>query len=317
MRAERVHRSTWSTKPTRAETASSQQHGEVLLLDDDSTVLTIVEGVLANAGHRCHCITEPTVALSIAREHEGIKAVVCDIYMPEMTGLEFIDALNSLRPSRKVPPVLLMTAQPSVETAVEALRLGVWDFLIKPVRPNELIESVHRAMRRDVSDASRLAVGAAADIRVLTRQAEDLAQALRKLCLDPPLYSEPRSASANLDDLQLLELMEGLRRMQFCDQGLPLDDTAWDLLLELMRAERLNVKLSVSDLMLSCPGVSPTTGLRRLNELVDIGFAARVQDPKDRRRDYVSLTPLGRARIETFLEEAAEHVETACRSRHS
>lgn len=297
------------------EASKSHEHAEVLLLDDDSTVLSIVEGVLANAGHRCHCITEPTIALSIAREHEAIRAVICDIYMPQMTGLEFIDALNSLRPSRKVPPVLLMTAQPSVETAVEALRLGVWDFLIKPVRPNELLESVHRAIRRDSRDTGRLEVCAAADIRVLTRQAEELAQALRKISLDPPPYSEPQSPSANLDDLQLLQLMEGLRRVQFCDQGLPLDDTAWDLLLELMRAERLSVKLSVSDLMLSCPGVSPTTGLRRLNELVDLGFAARVQDPKDRRRDHVSLTALGRARIETFLDEAAAHVETACRSK--
>src|SRR5690606_37918501 len=182
------------------------ERSEVLLLDDDPTVLTLAERVLAAAGHRCHSVTEPRTALSIVREREGIKAVVCDVYMPEMSGLEFVGGLRSLRLSRQIPPVLLMTAKPSLQTAVEALRLGVSDFIVKPVRPTELLESVRQAIRAaDGHEPRRLG---SPDVRRLVDQAEELARALRPLSSDALIPRTELGSPGQLGDAELLELLE-------------------------------------------------------------------------------------------------------------
>jgi DNA-binding NtrC family response regulator len=122
--------------------------GEVLLVDDDRTMLNILQGVLTNAGYRCHMATGAEQALSMVVANEAISVVLSDIFMPGMTGFQFVDRINAQPLNRPPPRVLLLTAQPSIHTAVEALRLGVCDFLSKPVRPADLLQAVERAMSR-------------------------------------------------------------------------------------------------------------------------------------------------------------------------
>ena len=69
-----------------------------------------------------------------------------------------------------------------------------------------------------------------------------------------------------------------------------LDEVDWDLLLELLRAERLHQRLSVSALTVSSTAASATTSLRRVNKLVSRGYVIRIPDASDARRDFVSLT---------------------------
>ena len=97
---------------------------EVLLLDDDLTTLTFLEGVLSGAGFKCSVSGDPQQALATVAAREEIAVVVSDLYMPHMSGLEFADALTTLGLNRPVPRVLLLTARPSLESAVGALRSG-------------------------------------------------------------------------------------------------------------------------------------------------------------------------------------------------
>ena len=121
---------------------------EVLLLDDDLTTLTFLEGVLTGAGFKCSSSGDPQQALAIIAAREEIAVVVSDLYMPHMSGLQFADALSALELNRPPPRVLLLTARPSLESAVGALRSGLLDFLVKPIRPAEIIETVSRALER-------------------------------------------------------------------------------------------------------------------------------------------------------------------------
>src|SRR5262245_48751800 len=114
----------------------------VLLLDDDEAALNFVEGVLNGAGISCLTTSDPLEALATVQQRPDITLIISDICMPAMNGIQFADRLSSLALQWRVPPVLFLTAHPTLERAVDALRLGAHDFLRKPVRPAELLDVV-------------------------------------------------------------------------------------------------------------------------------------------------------------------------------
>ena len=143
----------------------------VLLLDDDAAALAFLEGVLTAADISCLTTSEPKQALAIAQSRPDITLIISDICMPTMNGIQFADRLNSLALQWRVPSVLFLTAHPTLERAVDALRLGAYDFLRKPVRPTELLEAVRHGLER--AERRRVApVEGAPDVEKLIRQAE-------------------------------------------------------------------------------------------------------------------------------------------------
>lgn len=276
---------------------------EVLLLDDDLTTLTFLEGVLSGAGFKCSVSGDPQQALATVAAREEIAVVVSDLYMPHMSGLEFADALTTLGLNRPVPRVLLLTARPSLESAVGALRSGAHDFLVKPIRPAEIIDTVSRALERARQDR-RAFMASAPDVVRLIRHAEELTGELRRLA-EPA--ARLTSTGARQNDLgqrtkvSVLDTIEQLRRVRDRYNSHKLDEVAWELLLELLRAEQGNQKLSVSALTISIPGVSATTSLRRIGELTTGGYVDRTPDARDGRRDFVTLTVKARGLLTDYL----------------
>lgn len=304
---------------------------EVLLLDDDPVMLNILAGVLSGAGCACLVASDARAALSLIEQRPQIAVVVSDVFMPEISGLQFVTRLNSMSLSHPAPRVLLLTGQPSLETAVDALRLGVRDFLVKPIRPPELTEAVKRALMQ--AQADRNAQNARSpQVEQLMRQAEELVGRLRNLAYSggdvpdlppsPPAEDHPDTMADQLPPraerrtegteepgkLAVLDTIEHLRRLRERYAEHKLDDVAWDLLLELLRAERLRQRLSVSGLAISISGVSATTSLRRMNELAARDYIERIPDPADARRDFVALTPKSQALLADYLSRANEYV---------
>jgi CheY-like chemotaxis protein/DNA-binding MarR family transcriptional regulator len=310
---------------------------EMLLLDDDPAMLVFLEGVLSHAGYICHIQTDPQAALSQVASREEIGLVLSDVYMPGLTGLQFINRLHGLRLGRPPPPVLLLTAQPSVESAIDALRLGAEDFLLKPVRPAELIEAVAHALSRSRTDRT-VGTTRSPQIDQLVRQAEELAGRLRNLAdahdVAPVNTPAPAPAARQVNGekaighpadreravdrqaveepaalLAVLDTIEQLRRLRDLYAHHSLDDVEWDLLLELLRAERLQQRMSVSDLMIAASrGASTTTSLRRINQLVARGYLVRNPDVSDGRRDFVSLTSKTNDLLTDYLARANAHL---------
>ncbi len=85
-----------------------------------------------------------------------------------------------------------------------------------------------------------------------------------------------------------------------------LDDVAWDLVRELVRAERTAQRLSVSALSMVVEQVSSSTAVRRIQDLVRAGILLRSPDPSDARRDFVSLAPEMRTTLDQYLEQVAQ-----------
>jgi DNA-binding MarR family transcriptional regulator len=267
---------------------------------------------------------------------QEIGLVLSDVYMPGLTGLQFINRLHGLRLGRPPPPVLLLTAQPSVESAIDALRLGAEDFLLKPVRPAELIEAVANALSRSRTDRT-VGTTRSPQIDQLVRQAEELAGRLRSLAdahdlapvdtpapapaerqvngekaIGHPADSEPAVDRQAVEEpaalLAVLDTIEQLRRLRDLYAHHSLDDVEWDLLLELLRAERLQQRMSVSALTIVASGASTTTSLRRINQLVARGYIVRVPDANDARRDFVSLTSKSNSLLTDYLARANAHL---------
>jgi CheY-like chemotaxis protein/DNA-binding MarR family transcriptional regulator len=309
---------------------------EVLLLDDDPAMLVFLEGILSHAGYICHVQTDPRAALSQVTSSEQIGLVLSDVYMPGLTGLQFINRLHGLQLGRPAPPVLLLTAQPSIESAIDALRLGAEDFLLKPVRPAELIEAVAHALSRSRADRT-IGTTRSPQIDQLVRQAEELAGRLRNLAdardLEPGDTPAPVLDARQVKDekaighpadrelavdrqaveepaalLAVLDTIEQLRRLRDLYAHHSLDGVEWDLLLELLRAERLQQRMSVSALTIVTRGKSTTTSLRRINQLVARGYIVRIPDARDARRDFVSLTSKSNDLLTDYLTRANAHL---------
>ena len=256
----------------------------VLLVDDDVAALSFLEGVLNGAGISCLTTSEPLQALAAVQERPDITLIISDICMPTMNGIQFVDRLNSLSLQWRVPSVLFLTAHPTLERAVDALRLGAYDFLRKPVRPKELLAVVRRGLER--AERRRVTpAGQAPDVENLVRQAG----------------KQRTGAAASRGHVSVLDTIEGLHklRLRYADHNL--DELAWDQLLELLRAEQKQHRLSVSALAISFPDTPTTTSLRRIAELTSGGYLEREPDAHDRRREFLVLTPKARALLEDYL----------------
>lgn len=281
---------------------------EVLLLDDDLTTLTVLEAALGSAGFKCSVCSDPQQALVLVANRPEIAVVVSDLYMPHMSGLQFADALAALDLGRPPPRVLLLTARPSLESAVGALRRGAYDFLVKPVSQAEIADAVSRALERARQDRA----AATPDVERLIQRAEELAGELRRLAQPGSAsHARPARVSAELarpttalrTPVSVLDTIEHLRRLRSRYEEHRLDDVGWELLLELLRAEQHDQRLSVSALTISIPGVSATTSLRRIGELATRGYVDRVPDERDGRRDFVSLTAKSRLLLKDYLAQ--------------
>ncbi len=113
---------------------------KVLLVEDDRALREALADTLLLAGHDYRAVGSAEEALE-AVEHEAFSLVVSDVNMPGMDGHQLLALLRARQPQL---PVLLMTAHGAVERAVDAMRQGAADYLVKPFEPKALIELVAR-----------------------------------------------------------------------------------------------------------------------------------------------------------------------------
>jgi len=112
----------------------------ILVADDDRSIRLLLETGLSLNGFRVTVVRSGNEAAAAAKDTR-FDAVVSDIYMPDGGGLELVEDLLHLLPSA---PVILMTAQGSVETAVEAVSRGAADFVGKPFELSALVATLKR-----------------------------------------------------------------------------------------------------------------------------------------------------------------------------
>ncbi|TWT43176.1 sigma-54-dependent transcriptional regulator [Botrimarina hoheduenensis] len=124
----------------------------VLVVDDHATARQSVVDVLRQLGHHAEACSSGAEGLA-ALGRRAFDVVVTDLQMPGMNGLELIREIER----RRYPAqVLMVTAHASISTAVEAMRLGAFDYLEKPYDVDRLEASLERALRRGRLQATEL-----------------------------------------------------------------------------------------------------------------------------------------------------------------
>lgn len=136
--------------------------GRIVVIDDEQEMRSLLEDFLRSEGYLVELFSAATDAIEalsaggrLSRETEegDIDLVISDIRMPEMNGLEFTSRLQELRPEL---PIVLITANGTIETAIEAMQRGAFHYVVKPFKLAEMAVNVeraieHRKLQRDNS----------------------------------------------------------------------------------------------------------------------------------------------------------------------
>jgi len=161
----------------------------VLVVDDEPSNLASIEKIFQRDGLRVLTADGAKAALEIVRTHR-VQVVLTDLMMPGVSGLELLRALKQLSPDTEV---VMMTAYGTVETAVQAMREGAYDFVEKPLKRMTIIKSVRKAAERHSLVAENRSLRN--EIKLLTkREIVGSSPALRRV-LDVATQAAPSSAT--------------------------------------------------------------------------------------------------------------------------
>lgn len=201
------------------------QGGRILIIDDEAPLRQTLARILQRAGHEVTTAESGEMGLSIL-SNASFDLVYMDIRMPGMAGLEALKAVHACQPNL---PVILFTAQPDMQSAVEALRLGATDYLLKPLQPEVLIERTRVVLAQREKDRRRLEIQS---------QIESLQAELKNLETEEP--SPPSTLSASFNEERFLSrgkltLDLHTRRVTIGKRVISLPPTAFDYLLVLAR----------------------------------------------------------------------------------
>ena len=116
----------------------------VLAVDDEPVVCESIRRVLSEEGYRVTTTTSAREGIDLLAREE-IDLVLLDIRMPDLDGIEFLRRARALSPETEV---VIVTGYATIDTAVEAIKLGAFDYLEKPVSPPQLIVAAARALER-------------------------------------------------------------------------------------------------------------------------------------------------------------------------
>jgi two-component system NtrC family response regulator len=119
--------------------------GSILLVDDEEKLLKTLGRALRDAGHDVVVTSSPRQAQRLLAER-AFDLLIVDNVMPELGGLELIREYVAATPEGERAQVLMMTAHATIESAIEAMKLGALDYLQKPFEIDELLVVVRRAL---------------------------------------------------------------------------------------------------------------------------------------------------------------------------
>jgi len=120
---------------------------KLLVVDDEKNLRLVVQKELARQGHSVDTASDGEEAWELL-EAEDFDVVLCDINMPRLDGMGLLRRLCEQNQNR--PEVIMLTGQATVETAIEAMKLGAYDYLTKPYRIAELSVLVEQAAEKQL-----------------------------------------------------------------------------------------------------------------------------------------------------------------------
>jgi len=116
----------------------------ILIVDDEPVARQSLTDILKLEGYSVMALPNGQAAVEHVRTHP-VDLMIVDMRMPGMSGLEVVQVVNQVSPETEV---ILLTAYGSTDTAIQALRLRIHDYLLKPASPAQVIQSVKKGLAR-------------------------------------------------------------------------------------------------------------------------------------------------------------------------
>ena len=116
----------------------------ILVVDDEPVARQSLSDILRLEGYTVNAVPNGQAAVEYVRTHP-VDLMIVDLRMPGMDGLEVVQVVNSVSPETEV---VLLTAFGTTETAIQALRLRVHDYLLKPAPPSQVVNTVKKGLAR-------------------------------------------------------------------------------------------------------------------------------------------------------------------------
>ena len=273
---------------------NSADVASVLVVDDEAAIRYSVSKTLQRVGYSVREAGSGDEALEIVRG-QRFDVVLTDIRMPP--GLDGVDLVRVLKDIDPDMVVILMTAYPSLNTAVEALRLGAHDYLIKPSSSQDIRASVARGVERsrNLKRRRRLLDAIRNSVQELAISSDEAIEAMTDEALaehEPEIYapSEPSAVTSNIMHLGPLTIYPGRYQISVDDRPIDLTPTEFDLLSVL--SERPRLAMSRRQLLENIWGES-NAGDEHLVDVHIANLRRKLGDDPSRQRYVITVRGVG------------------------
>ena len=117
----------------------------ILIVDDDERICNYLSEFLSRKGYRTKAVTHGQAAIDLIKKGSAFSLVILDIMMP---GLDGLDTLKQIRQIHSDLPVLMLSALGHANVVVEAMKVGAFDFIVKPFEDEELEVTIHNVFEK-------------------------------------------------------------------------------------------------------------------------------------------------------------------------
>ena len=125
---------------------SGNQNGTIVIADDETNIRRVLEAVFTKEGYTVISAENGRAAINAVSENPDVDVVISDLIMPDMNGVEVLEAVKQINPSISI---LMITAHGTIKSAVDAMRLGAFDYITKPFDMDEIKLVVKKALERN------------------------------------------------------------------------------------------------------------------------------------------------------------------------
>jgi DNA-binding NtrC family response regulator len=187
---------------------------DILIVDDEVGIRELLSEILQDEGYRVS-LAENATAARAYRSREQPALVLLDIWMPDTDGVTLLREWAAS--GQLTMPVVMMSGHGTIETAVEATKIGAFDFLEKPVGLQKLLGTVSRALKtalgREPRRVSLAALGTSAAVRDIERQLEQLLAARKPILIlgEPGTGHDDAARALHVQDTVRVVLQGGAR----------------------------------------------------------------------------------------------------------
>jgi two-component system alkaline phosphatase synthesis response regulator PhoP len=197
--------------------------GHILIIDDEAVLRKTLARVMQQAGFEVTTAENGEQGLALL-QNSNFDIAYMDLRMPGLSGLDVLNVIHTRYPTL---PVILFTAQPDINSAVEALRRGATDYLLKPLKPETLIERT-KAILAALQKEKRK--------REIAAQIESLQMELKNLESGESVEPlQPATATDRFLKRGVMLIDLHARRLNIGDRVINLPPTSFDYLLALAR----------------------------------------------------------------------------------